>query len=739
MFTWISDIFRTLLSLFDRVVYWFIELLVSLFDQLANVRIFDDTTIGAFSRRIFFLISILMIFKVSFSIIKYIINPDTFTDNEKGMGKVIQSVILVLVSLACIQSVFKVAYGLQKSLLDSQIIEQLILGVPIEDKKKTKNEDKTEVISAEQQIASKKRIPFYLLSAFIKPNATEVKEFSLKEGMYICTPTEGVDLSEQPMYDTTEDGVATNYRTGFGTCITSISKEQKRDYTIEKEDGTPDTLKGYTGEIYNAAQNLYSYSLLLDLINDKYKTKHDIYLFEYQYIVSTAAGIFFVIMYLNFCIDLAIRSVKFGFLQLIAPIPIISMIDPKSSKGGMMSKWVQTCISTYLGLFIRIAVVNFAIFIITLIFTNKITVSGGEPGIFMKVVILFGAIMFAKEAPKLINDLTGGKLSGDFKMNPLKRIPGINGALKMGSKIGGAALTGAIGGIGGGIAAGMAMGANANAGAGKVAGSTVMGMFRGAFGGMKSGYGAGLKGVVGKSRENIKGIGNRYTSYGDSTLRGRLGTSIRTGFGLKTEADDIDNEIKILEDYAKFKGQMKAQADFDTHDLLDVANNNIDTGNGQGGLSDILGAEGSSDLAIRKAAKNGVKGLKEYYEDLQNSGTATAQQITNARNALETAQKYVITHADDGVLGNYVDDGNGNISFQSDNNRAVAAIKKQASSYASRYSGSSDVMRQAATATTYQEINEATIAAQTEAITKRDASYDRAVANRDAVRDNRGK
>lgn len=42
-----------------------------------------------------------MIFKVSFSIIKYIINPDTFSDKEKGMGKVIQNVILVLVSLVC--------------------------------------------------------------------------------------------------------------------------------------------------------------------------------------------------------------------------------------------------------------------------------------------------------------------------------------------------------------------------------------------------------------------------------------------------------------------------------------------------------------------------------------------------------------------------------------------------------------------------------------------------------------
>ena len=80
---WLTDIVRTFLSLFDRMVYWFIGLLISLFDQLATVQLFDDNIIGEFSKRIFFLVSVVMIFKVSFSIVKYIINPDTFSDKER--------------------------------------------------------------------------------------------------------------------------------------------------------------------------------------------------------------------------------------------------------------------------------------------------------------------------------------------------------------------------------------------------------------------------------------------------------------------------------------------------------------------------------------------------------------------------------------------------------------------------------------------------------------------------------
>lgn len=441
MWTWISDIFRSILSLFDRVVYWFLGLLVSLFDQIASVRVFENDTIAAFSERIFFLVAVIMVFKVSFSIIKYIINPDTFSDNERGMGKIIRNVILVLVSLVCIQPVFQFLYDLQDRILESQIIEKVILGVKID--------ENTNGVSADEQKDVKDRIPFNLLSSFVRPNAESVSEltYNSDKKMYTCNYA-----GEVGMYKELGGVASSDYNPGFGTCLNSITNEKEDKY--KKSNG--DIVQGLTGDIYNEAQDSYNYSMLLDIINHKYKNDSNQYLFDYKFVVSTAAGIFVAIMYLNFCIDLAIRAVKFGFLQLMAPIPIISMIDPKSSKSGMMSKWVHNCIGTYLGLFIRIAVVNFAIFVINLVFSNKITItSGGEAGLFLKVVILFGAIMFAKEAPKLINELTGGKLGGDFKMNPLSRMPG---GAAVGALAGGLAGLGA-GAVGGGLAtAGAAIG-----------------------------------------------------------------------------------------------------------------------------------------------------------------------------------------------------------------------------------------------------------------------------------------
>lgn len=533
---WLTDIVRTFLSLFDRMVYWFIGLLISLFDQLATVQLFDDNIIGEFSKRIFFLVSVVMIFKVSFSIVKYIINPDTFSDKERGMGKVIQNVILVLVCLAGIGQVFTWAYDLQKRILSNHVIEKVILGVD-------------NGVTEEEQINSKNRIPFNLLSAFITPNTTEIPEFSYDSdvGVYVCN-------NSISMYNVIGDG-RTSYNgdngdswtcntgkcaTGFGGCLNTISSEKPQSKKVVTTDKR--TIVGSTGEMFNEAYHSYNYALLLDLINDRYNDS-TIYLFEYKFIISTVAGIFVAIMYLNFCIDLAVRAVKFGFLQLIAPIPIISMIDPKSSKSGMMSKWVKNCMNTYLGLFIRIAVVNFVVYIVNLVFSNKASIPGGEVGVFVQIVILFGALMFAKQAPKLLSDLTGIDLKGDFKMNALSRIPGI----KVANKLGGAALTGAVGGIGGAVAAGIATGKNGK-NAGAIIGSSMMGLGRGIFGGMKSGYAGGVKGVVGKTGQTISGIGNRYTKYGSSTVGDRIGSKVKSTFGLQTEADNQDKIIDMMKE-----------------------------------------------------------------------------------------------------------------------------------------------------------------------------------------------
>lgn len=604
MLTWISDVFRSILSLFDRVVYWFLSLLVSLFDQIASVRVFGSDTIKAFSERIFFLVAVIMVFKVSFSIIKYIINPDTFSDNERGMGKVIRNVILVLVSLVCVQPVFQFSYDLQDRILKSQIIEKVILGVKID--------GNTNGVSANEQKNVKDRIPFNLLTSFIRPNAEDIKEldFDTEKMMYKC--------NEIGMYKEVGGVASSDYNPQFGGCLDKITNEKPAKYISSNGE-----IEGTTGTIYNEAQSSYNYSMLLDIINHKYSNNSDKYLFDYKFVVSTAAGIFVAIMYLNFCIDLAIRAVKFGFLQLIAPIPIISMIDPKSSKGGMMSKWVHNCIGTYLGLFIRIAVVNFAIFVINLVFSNKITItSGGEAGLFLKVVILFGAIMFAKEAPKLINELTGGKLGGDFKMNPLSRMPG---GAAVGALAGGLAGLGA-GAVGGGLA---------------TAGAAIGSLGQGAWSAAKGeGFKFNSDRVARAARNMGHKTANRATGMAGNTLKG-LGlknVSIPTPYS-KEKDNRADyraaNKAMKLEDKAKKLYSDNTSKDENGNKVIDYEN----LYKNEAFRDAVIERESAKQQMV--AAENELSSLQTRLQ--QGDTSVDAQMINNAKKAAkDTKDNYTL-------------------------------------------------------------------------------------------------
>lgn len=481
MLTWIMDLFRTIISLLDRMVYWGIELLVFLFNEISKINLFAENSkienstdfISLFADRIYIIVAIVMIFKVSFSIIQYIINPDTFSDKERGMANIIKNILITLVCLAGVKSVFNMAYDLQRRIVDNHIIETLILGMDgnlVDDKSTT--DGKT---GAEKQADISNNIPFTILSSFITLNTTGVSDFKIDaDGDYIC---KGIKMScsagagrcpnKNDSNGRLEYYKDSDFSTEFINCINLSSKEGNYpSTTIDTGNGTLTFEEVDTGNIYAAAHDYYNYNLLLDLINHKWENNPDVYIFDYKFIISTIAGVFVAIIYLNFCIDLAVRTVKFAFLQLIAPIPILSMIDPKSSKNGMMSKWVKACLSTYLGLFIRIAAVSFVVFLISLISTNQTVQANMGTNGFVKLFIIFGALMFAKELPKLISDLTGINLSGDFKLNPLTRLPGgklatnvAKGAgLAAGAAIGTTAAVagrGVVGGLGAGIQAGL--------------------------------------------------------------------------------------------------------------------------------------------------------------------------------------------------------------------------------------------------------------------------------------------
>ena len=156
---------------------------------------------------------------------------------------------------------------------------------------------------------------------------------------------------------------------------------------------------------------------------------------EYLFPLSTIAGVVAAYLFLSFSLDLGVRAAKLGALKLIAPIPIFLRIT--KPKGGQFDKWFSEFTKTYLQVFERIVIINFAMLLISFVSDINIFASGG--GIFINViatvVLILGILKFAKDAPKLIEDIFSVKIP----QMSLKKKLNDNEYAKRAASLGGAA------------------------------------------------------------------------------------------------------------------------------------------------------------------------------------------------------------------------------------------------------------------------------------------------------------
>ena len=151
---------------------------------------------------------------------------------------------------------------------------------------------------------------------------------------------------------------------------------------------------------------------LSDSINDK--NSDDSYTFEYNGIFAPLAGGFTVYELVLICMDLALRGLKLGLLQLIAPIVICGYIIKGSE---LLSKWFKEVLSTYLLVFIKIAALIFMIYSLSFLesFLDVGDFSYGK-GI-VTIFIIIGLFQLIKQIPNIINTIFGTNIkdSGGIK------------------------------------------------------------------------------------------------------------------------------------------------------------------------------------------------------------------------------------------------------------------------------------------------------------------------------------
>lgn len=515
--TMFSQLIRGFFATIDSAVYGFIAVVYNLIEDLANTSILSMTDMNEFASRIYALLGIFMLFKVSFSIISYIVSPDKISDSSTGMGGIIKNVLITLVLILIVPTCFTLLYEAQSAILSENIIPKLLLGTN-SDASTIDNE--IYVAPACQEIESdfedKQKDEKYATSAKDNGNYIALMVFrnfyQLGDGS--VEPEDSSYYNEKflPAYcGFGENRIGVSYLLQSGIYNGPIEKLPSGD--LEK------FLEGISDIIDIIQPGNYIGRSIGDWVISKLGLGPSTYYIDYNYFISTIVGIFVIFILVSMAFDVAIRSVKLTFLQLISPIPIISYVDPKSGKDGMFKRWYTEVFKTWASLFIRLLALFFGVYLIKQL--GQLYRIGNHKylssNFWIQLFMLLGVLMFCKELPKLLEQLIPGmKGSGSFKLNPLKRINE--------DSIGGKFLTGGIMGAG-------AMTASALGGAGANAIHSIRhgknwkdsfksagrGLGTGAFYGAKNGFAAGKSGKYNVMSETGKSIqqSSKHRNYED--------------------------------------------------------------------------------------------------------------------------------------------------------------------------------------------------------------------------------
>lgn len=445
----IGDLFRKLGSVLNNVVYFLLGMMYQIFFNVASAQLFESETIKNFYGRIQLIIGVFMVFKLAVSILQGIMSPDQFSDPKSGFGNFITRVVVALALLTVLVPInvpdvenansfekyinnngllFGTLYSLQERILSNNTLGRLILGTT-DEATSTSSADDSGMSEADRQTAMLERSSRIFASTILKgflrinllPAETRESDSETDSQNWYC----GANLSD--------------------SAATALEAYQQLD--VDPSSLLSDEILLADCEINDSIlQSFGNFVSDVPLIGGLFEmfVGKSRYVFAFQWLGAFIVGIVFLVILVGFTVDIAIRSIKLAILRLIAPIPVISYIEPKSSKdGGMFSSWIKALTSTYLDLFLRLAIVYFVIFLIQDMIVNGVVINeaGGMVGIISFIFIMLGLFFFAKMAPKFIKDALGLKGAGMSNI-------GLSGIL------GGAAMA-----VGGGGLAGFAMGA----------------------------------------------------------------------------------------------------------------------------------------------------------------------------------------------------------------------------------------------------------------------------------------
>lgn len=258
-----GGLFRKLLIYICKPIYCLIVYTYKIFYSIASTRFLKDDLIQQFSSNIYVLVSAVMLFAFSVTILSAIVNPDLLTDNKKGVAALFKRSIIALALMVLIPFAFNELYDIQDSVMSHSLIEKIVVGINYDCDPST--DSKCEIGGNGGQV-----IAGTLISSVLYPAGDDI---SVK-----------ADISD-------------NYKKTVSEDIRYIGKVAK-DINVTVDDST---------------------KLHYDFDDESYA-------FHFDGLIALVAGLITVYILIIYSIDVAVRVFKLAFLELTAPISIVAYV-----------------------------------------------------------------------------------------------------------------------------------------------------------------------------------------------------------------------------------------------------------------------------------------------------------------------------------------------------------------------------------------------------------------------------
>src|SRR5699024_8431369 len=105
-YNYFSSLVLQFLGWISSLIYGMVSLVTQGFFNLSYIQIFKSDVVEQITARLYVVLAVFMIFKLAFSLIQYLVNPDQVNDNQAGMGKMVSRTATAFIMLIGVPIIF---------------------------------------------------------------------------------------------------------------------------------------------------------------------------------------------------------------------------------------------------------------------------------------------------------------------------------------------------------------------------------------------------------------------------------------------------------------------------------------------------------------------------------------------------------------------------------------------------------------------------------------------------------